>query len=397
MAPVIDVRPKDRRPSTGPFGLARLTGMWFLGLTGIYLLYAWSVFLGLGGDTPFLERVTMALGPSTFAFALLISPSLFASSIGQTDGPEMNPGRALARCRAFFALFAGVAFLLSIIGTGIATSLTSPVPGDASEMLAAPRPSALETTRILIPFAISACVLLSGVAGILIGHITSWWRTLWRNAARWIFGVTLMASFLLPFLATGTAIAQHGTAPIWILLNPLAVPLLLTSVLVVWERHALGLHLGARWRRTTRTPVDPEWLDRVVTQVTGDPDSVMDTRGLTKPEREIAALVAAIRRIAGPGATLSESRVREIVAAITAASPARAPEAAKPRRSAFRPAVLGGFCTSWTCLAVGLVIVGPLGGVPTSVASAAIAGFLGSAGILLVARRCPQLASTVPT
>ena len=371
--------------------------MWFLGLTGIYLLYAWSVFLGLGGETPFLERVTMALGPSTFAFALLISPSLFASSIGQTDGPEMSPGRALARCWAFFALFAGVAYLLSIIGTGIATSLTSPVPGDASEMFAPPpAPPALETTRILIPFAISACVPLFGVAGILIGHITSWWRTLWRNTARWLFGVTLMASFLLPFLATMNAIAQHGTPPIWILINPLAIPLLLTSVLVVRERHALGLSLGTRWRRA-RTQVDPEWLDRVVAQITGDPDSVVDPRGLTEPEREIAALAAAIRRIAGPRATLSESRVREIVAAITAASPARAPEAVKPRRSAFRPAVLGGFCTSWTCLAVGLVIVGPLGGVPTSVASAAIAGFLGSAGILLVARRCPHLAATVPT
>ena len=396
MASAVDVRLKDRRLPTGPFGLARLTGMWFLGLTGIYLLYACSVFVGLGGDTPLLERVTMALGPSTFAFALLISPSLFASSIGQTDAPEMNPGRGLARYWALFALFAGVAFLLSTIGASIATSLTSPVPADSSEVFAGPRPSALEATRILMPCAISACVLLSGVAGILIGHITSGWRTLWRNTARWLFGMTLMASFLLPFLATTKAIAQHGTPPIWILLNPLAIPFLLTTLLVVRERHALGLSLGTRWRRA-RTQVDPEWLDRVVAQITGDPDSVVDPRGLTEPEREIAALAAAIRRIAGPRATLSESRVREIVAAITAASPARAPEAVKPRRSAFRPAVLGGFCTSWTCLAVGLVIVGPLGGVPTSVASAAIAGFLGSAGILLVARRCPHLAATVPT
>lgn len=383
------------RVRAGPFGLARLTGMWFLGLTGVYLLYAWSVFQGLAGDTPFLERVTMALGPSTFALALLISPSLFASSIAQTDGPVGNPGRALARCWAFFALLAGVAYLLSTLGTAVATSLTSPVPRPSAGLAASPAPTP-DLARQLIPVVIAAGVPLFGGAGILIGHITRRWRTLWRNTARWISGVTLMACFMIPFLATTDAIAQHGTSHLWVLVNPLAIPLLLTTVLMARTRHALGLRLGTR-RQRSNARLTPEQLDRVITQVTGDPDSLLDPRGLTEPEREMAALAATLRSIAAPRAILSESRVREIVTAIVEASPAKTSQAARTRRSWLRPSVLGGFCTSWTCLAAGLVIVSPLGGVPVSLASAAAVGFLGSAGIQLVARRFPGLAETVPT
>ena len=206
-----------------------------------------------------------------------------------------------------------------------------------------------------------------------------------------------MASFLFPFLATTDSIAQHGTSPIWIILNPLAIPLLLTAFLAVRERHALGLRPGTWFRRADPTTLDPRSLDRIITRITGDPDSTIDLRDLTEPEREMATLATAIHRIAAPRATLSESRVQEIVTALVEASPGTSPEASRPRRSWLEPTVLGGFCTSWTCLAAGLLIVSPLGGVPTSVVSAAVVGFLGSVGIVLVARRFPGLASTVAT
>ena len=246
----------------------------------------------------------------------------------------------------------------------------------------------------MFPVSITAFVPISGAAGTLIGHITSPWQPLRSHVVRWISGITLVASFLLPFLATANAIALQGTSPIWIIVNPLVLPLVLTSALAVRERDALGLRVGPWWRRTGPDRLDPETLDRIITGVTGDPGSRIDPRSLTGPEREMATLAAAIRGTAGSRATLSESRVREIVAAIVKASPAKGPEAARPRWSWFEPSVLGGFCTSWTCLAVGLVIVSPLGGVPTSVATAAVVGFLGSAGILLVSRRFPGLAST---
>jgi len=396
MGYVADPRPADLPPRSGAFALARLTGMWFLGLAGIHLLYGGSVFLGLEGDMAVLERLTMVLGPTTLALPLLISPSLFASSVGQTNGLETTPGQALARYLVFFALLAGVAYLLSTIGTALATTLTSAVPQSPEGPAVSP-PPALELTRHLIPVAISANVPLSGVAGILVGRATDPWQPLWRNATRWILGVALTASFLLPFLATTKAIAQHGTSPIWIILNPLAIPFLLTSFLAVRERHAHGLRPGTWWRRADPNTLDPRSLDRIVTRVTRDPDSAIDPRDLTGPEREMAILATAIHRIAAPQATLSESRVREIVTALVEAAPAKSPEGTRPRRSWLEPTVLGGFCTSWTCLAAGLLIVSPLGGVPTSVVSAAVVGFLGSAGIALVARRFPGLASTVPT
>lgn len=377
--------------------MARLTSLWFLALTGVYLSYGLTVFFGLEDGIALLKRVEMVLGPTTVALALLLSPSVFAASVGQVDLGSGSPRRALAPRWVIIALFAGVACLLSAVGPETVSILTASSPQQPPGMPGTSRPPAIELARDLIPVAISAFVLVSGLVGVLIGHVTSQWQSLWRNAARWISGVTLMAAFLFPLLATGRAIAQHGTSPIWIILNPLAIPLLLASFLAVRERHALGLRPGTWWRRTDPATLDPKSLDRIVTRITRDPDSTIDLHNLTEPEREMATLATAIRRIAAPRATLSESRVKEIVTAIVEASPGTTPEASHPRRFWLDPTALGGFCTSWTCLAAGLLIVSPLGGVPTSVISAAVVGFLGSAGIVLVARRFPGLASTVPT
>ena len=395
MGSLVDPPAPDLPSSADSYGLARLTILWFLGLATIYLLYGWTALHGIAGHTTVLERVEMVLGPSMIAFALLISPSLYGACLAQVSGFDGTPGRVLAGRWAVMTLLAGLAYLLSAAGPGIVSSLLSSVTEGSSAAPATPRPPASELARHLIPVSLAAFVPISGTAGTLVGHVTSPWQPALRSATRWVAGITLMASFLLPFLATANAIALQGTSPIWIIVNPLVLPLVLTSALAVRERDALGLRLGAWWRRTGPNSLDPEALDRIITGVTGDPGSRIDPRSLTGPEREMAAIAAAIRSIAGSRPTLSESRVREIVTAIIEASPPNTSQAATPRRSWFGPSELGGFCTSWTCLAVGLVIVSPLGGVPISVATAAVVGFLGSAGILLVARRFPGLASAV--
>ncbi len=397
MNPSLDPPPRDLSSHTASYGLGRSTSLWFLGLAGIYLSYALTVFLGLGGDVALLERVEMVLGPSMVALALLISPSLFAASVGQVNSASGDPPKPLARRWVVITLTAGIAYLLSAVGPEAVSLLTSSLTKQPIEGAAVPRPPTLEVARHLIPVAIATFVLLSGAAGILIGQVTGPWQPFWRDAGHWISGVTLMASFLFPFLATTDSVALQGTSPIWIILNPLAIPLLLTAFLAVRERHALGLRPGTWFRRADPTTLDPRSLDRIITRITRDPDSTIDLRDLTEPEREMATLATAIHRIAAPRATLSESRVQEIVTALVEASPGTSPEASRPRRSWLEPTVLGGFCTSWTCLAAGLLIVSPLGGVPTSVVSAAVVGFLGSVGIVLVARRFPGLASTVAT
>ena len=395
MSPAIDPPVPDLSPPSSSYGLGRLTSLWLLGLASIYLLYGLTALHGLADHTTILERMEMVLGPSTIGCALLVSPSLFAAGLAQVTGLDGNPGRVFAKRWALLALFAGLAYLLAAAGPSIVSSLISLVPEGQSEGSAVSRPPTSGLARQLIPVSLAFFVLISGIAGTLVGHVTSRWRPLWCNSARWISGVTFMASFLLPFLATANAIAQHGTSPVWIIVNPLALPLVFTSALAMRERDALGLRLGTWWRRANPNTLDPELVDRIVTRVTRDPDSGM--AGLTEPEREMATLAVAIRRIAGPRATLSESRVQEIVTAIVKASPAKAPEIARPRWSWFEPSVLGGFCTSWTCLAGGLLIVSPLGGVPISIIPAVAVGFLGSAGIVVLARRYPGLTTTLPT
>ena len=116
----------------------------------------------------------MVLGPSTVALALLISPSLFAAGVGQADTPDgLSAHRDGSHRWAVITLCAGIAYLLSAVGPETVSLLTSSFPGQPDEGATASRPLTLETARHLIPFAIAAFVLLSGVAGILIGHVTA--------------------------------------------------------------------------------------------------------------------------------------------------------------------------------------------------------------------------------
>ena len=213
----------------------------------------------------------------------------------------------------------------------------------------------------------------------------------------WFASLALIASFLVPFLASVNAIVHHGASPVWIIAGPLALPLLLTGALAWHQRRNIGFRVGAGRFRARSDALDPEVMDRIISEVAGGLEPGVDAPARTESEAEVAQLAAAIRHVAAPQATMSEARVQQVVADILAKSPAPAPM----RPDAWRPRIAAGtvgiFCAAWACLAAGLLIVSPLGGVPPSVVSAVAVGFLGSAGVLWIGRRSPALATTLQT
>ena len=144
----------------------------------------------------------------------------------------------------------------------------------------------------------------------------------------------------------------------------------------------LGLSIGRRFANSADS-VDPKSLDRIVSAVAQDSNSDVDTVAHTGPEREMARFASAIRHIAAPTATLSESRAKEIVKALQTAPAAAEPTTTSSNKLRLELTRIGGFYTGWACLAAGLLLVSPIGGVPMSVVSAVAVGFLGSAVIVL--------------
>ena len=144
------------------------------------------------------------------------------------------------------------------------------------------------------------------------------------------------------------------------------------------------------------TPTPSTGIVTAVTAASEHSEPRLEDLAKTDFELEMAHLAAGIRREVAGRATISESRVQKIVTAMLKAPPARAPKTAVPPNPTLEPGNVGVFATSWACLAIGLVIVSPLGGVPISLLSAMGVGLVGSAAVTLIARRYLSLSDTVP-
>ena len=375
---------------SAPAAFTRLAGTWFLGLSGLYAVYTGTVFIGLRDETTPLEGLVMAAGPMTVALSLLVAPSAFAAARDRFDlTGEGTPGQR-GRQWALLVVFALAAYLLSAFGPSFAESLLATPPGGSPPE---PAPGAsealLQLTRFLLPFAIGFFTVVSGCAGALVGHVTRGWRPRKRDVAHWCVGLALVASFLSPLLVAASFALNRGASVAWIILAPLFLPTLFTTLLAWRERRALGLGFGTRGFASGGGSVDAAALDRIVSAVAGDSALDLDTVAHTARELEMARLARAVHRIAGPATTIAEERTNEIVRVLRSA----VPEATTPTtgRRPPRLALAGaGFWTGWTCLAAGLLIVSPIGGVPPSVVSAAAVGCVGSAGIVRIASRRPR-------
>lgn len=329
----------------------------------------------------------MVLGPTTTALSLLVAPATFAAAARNPFLLEEREPQALARPLVQLGLLALGGYALCAFGPRVGEAFLSPVPYPPPELV--PAREIFESARLWVPTTIGVFAVLSGVAGCLIGRVTEGWSRKRQVATTWFSCLTLFLSFWLPLLLIVNWILHRGVPTPWILPGSLLFPTFLI-VAVAWR--AFGdIHWAGilqRYRAKTDS-YDPRDLDRV--------DSVLNPRGrgageipihtmeTTRSEPEMIYMAKGLRRVLAPVTRMSPERLDEIVDSLldAPASPVSRPsEPRHVRKDGGRFTWVGEFCTSWTCLGLGMLMVGMLGGVPPNLVLAAFAGLLGSALIL---------------
>ena len=393
-------RSPHSRPGSAQRGtvaaFARLVGIWFLGLSGLYALYMWATFVGLPDETTPLGRLVMVAGPMTVVLSLLVAPAAFAVARDRFDLSCSETLGSRARQWALLIALALAAYSLSAFGPSIAVYLLAATQGTPPEPAPAVSGSLLQQARTLLPVTIGTFPVVAGYAGALVGHVTRGWSPHRRDVAHWFACLALVVSFLIPLLIITSLTLNRAASAAWIILGPPFLPTLLTALLAWRERHALGLSIG-RGFASTAGSVDPKSLDRIVSAVAQDSESDLDTVARTRQEREMAHLASIVRRIAAPTATLSESAAKDIVRALQTAPAEAGPTTSRREKLRLELTRFGGLYTGWVCLAAGLLLVSPIGGVPMSVVPAVAVGFVGSAGIVWIANRATKPTAAAST
>ena len=364
--------PRDASRKPVGLGFASSAIRWFFGLSGLYVLYASGTFFGLD-DFRIVNRLAMVFGPTTAALSLLVAPAAFAAGAGNSITGTLERGIVRGQVAQLVLLAIG-AYALYGFGPRVSSAFLAP-DGLAPTVGAAPQ--IVESARFWVPSTIAIFTVLSGVAGGLMSRVTEWWIPGRRNAMTWLSFLGLFLSFWLPFLLTANLILHSGVAPPWILPGSLLLPTVLIA--------------GAAWRlvgdrRGGRAdPYDPHHIDRVDRAVnppaTGPDEPAIAAAAATGAELEMMHLTKGIRSVVGPSANLSPQHVDEIVNSlldVPATEAAKATVARRARDRLGRLATVGQFCTNWACLALVLLMVGMLGGVPPNLALAGLAGLLGS-------------------
>ena len=369
---------------------------WFLGLSGLFVLYASGAFFSLDDDLGIVNRLGMVLGSTTAASSLLVAPASFAAA-ARRPIVRWRDSKTIRSQIAQLALLALAASALYGFGPRVSSAFLV-LDGPAPTVRAAPH--VVESARLWASSAIAIFAVLSGIAGGLMSRVTEWWNPGQRTTTTWLSGLALFLAFCLSFLLTANLILHSGVAPAWILPGSLLLPTILIAG-IAW-RQAEGLRLPnvLRRRRGQDGPHHRPRLDRVdraVNPPADRPDEpAIAAATATRAELEMIHLAKGIRSVVGPSANLSPQRVDQIVNRLLDAPRTEETRQEGARRAPdriHRPATVGQFCTNWACLAAVLLMVGMLGGVPPNLALAGLAGLLGSvlirttaAGTLSMAR-----------
>ncbi len=370
-----------RQPTGGGFPGSAVR--WFLGLSALYVLYASGTFFGLDDDFRMANRLGMMLGSTTAALSLLVAPASFAAA---ARGPIFQPRerRTVTRQVVQLMLLALGAYALYGLGPMLSSVFLSL---DVLTPTVRAAPQIVESARFWVPSTIALFTVLAGIAGGLTNRVTEWWHPGQRTMAIWLSCLGLFLSFWLPFLLTANLILNRDIAPAWILAGSLLLPTILIAGVAWWLAADLCLPGAFRRHVGKASSYDPRHLDRVDLAVNppaaGRDEPSIGAVVATRAELEMIHLAKGIRSVVGPSANPSAQHVDEIVNSLLDAPRAETTrptiaQRARDRIGRPRPSTVGQFCTNWACLALVLLMVGMLGGVPPNLALAGLAGLLGS-------------------
>ena len=384
------------RQDSANVGLVGSAVLWFLGMSGLYSLYAASTFFSLDDSLRVVDQLGMMLGPSTTALSLLVAPATFAA----TAGNPLPLGRRYPRDVSWYAaklVFLGLgAYGLCAFGPWFSSVLLSSERYAAPDVFPASQ-RVLEGARVLVPTTIAVFAILSGVGGAIIGRVAAWWHPSGRAPATWLCWLALFLSFWVSFLLTANLILRLGIPVGWILLGPLLIPALLIAVFALGVFPDLRQTVVSVARIGTSESYDPNHLDRVDSAVNppgdGASERVLGPKDATRSELEMIRMAKGIRQVVGKDANPSPQRLEEITHVLLDAPTSTRTMVVRRRRSrADQLRWLGRFCTTWTCLASGMLMVGVLGGTPPNLGLAGFLGLLGSVLVLPATERLPKLA-----
>ncbi len=370
-------------------GFAKLAGTWLAGLLGLYGFYALITFVRVAPRLPDAYRAIMVLGPSTMACAVLISAATFAGSALRFDLLMTRDSKRRRVSWGQLVLFGVGAYLLAAVGV---LAIRSMLPGatDMPPETIAPFPRVLSDLRPLFPVPFGVFPVLSGIAGALVGRITS--RSVLAPAAAvpWLACFGLVGAFVASFLGTASLIVQHDLSPMWILVGPLTVPLVVIAALVWHVYSGLGPH--GKW--TDRDPVSPDTVDEILFRAFESRQTEEDVgvASAGSKDTDVARLVIGMRRAAGSRTKMTDAQVSDIVERLVEHHAGQTRRVIQRRTGRF--AAVGEYGSAYTALAAGSLVVGLLGGLPPSISSAAVVGLVGSATVFLATRYRTAVAAT---
>ncbi len=381
-------------------GFRRRIGAAFGGLCVLYCVYAVGAFAALEPTESVAYRLVIVLRMATFPLTVLFGAALFVAALDNFDLHGTTNAGVRQRQWGLVALVALVAGLVSAVGPAVFDHALAAV-GDIDHVLVPQEGLVAEAnTRLTVPPAIALLVFVACLAGAIVGRQTTGLSDAPRILARWLAGVLLVAFFWVTMVAVHELITMHGLlSPIWLAVAPPFVPLLVTCILARDDCARIARSLADRIRHRQER-MDPLVLDDLVTAIQRADEADSGIAGATtdhQPDPEMVELLTRLDGLERPRATADESRVRDIVSALTAPPPGvvrDVPRRADPRPPPGRLQTAGAVVGCWACLSTALLLLGGAAIGPSTIASASIAGVLGAWATVEIACRDKDRALT---